>query len=187
MGTHADAFSFIEYDDFVCMHNGTDALCNNQIRSVAGMFFKVATKCGVGLVVERRKTIVKNVDFWIARNCACDCEALLLATRNIRTALCDMSVVVFVHFFNKAFCLSDFDSLLDCFFALFAAAVIAVSDVARNGTIKHYGLLWYVANAVVKRFLFVVANIYAVDKNFAIGCVVKTWNEINERRFAGAS
>ena len=107
--------SFIQYQNLLCVQNRTDSLCYNNYGTVCYILAKCPTKRSIRLEIQCRKTIIKNTDLRILSDCSCNCQSLFLSTGNIRTALCNRTVIVFFLGINKLCRLCYFRCTFDLF------------------------------------------------------------------------
>jgi hypothetical protein len=71
--------TILQNDDAICVKDGAHPLSDDQDRAVGGLFEKSFSQSGIGSVIERGKTVVKNVDRGILDQRTGDRQALTLA------------------------------------------------------------------------------------------------------------
>ena len=86
-------FTFVQHNDFVSVHDGIDALTDDEHGFMFGFFGKRRAQFGVSFEIQCRKRIVKNVNIRLNRNSPRNRQALTLTTRNIATALSDFTFI----------------------------------------------------------------------------------------------
>ena len=175
--TLANDFAIVEHDDAVGVHNGADALRNDEFRGILRFLFERVTYGTVGFEVERGEGIVEDQDFRMTVDGACDRQTLLLPARNVGTALRNAGIVLLLLFVD------EFRRLRDVACAAHGVVVavrISVRDVAGDRSLEQERLLRHVADLVAQGLQVVVAHVHAAKRQLAAGHVVQTRDELHE-------
>ena len=101
VGALAHQPALVQHKDLVRVQHGGDALCHNDHGGVVGLCLQSAAQGYIGLVVQRREAVVKQIDLGIFGNCPGNGKPLLLAARYVGAALCDGALVALRLCFNK--------------------------------------------------------------------------------------
>ncbi len=89
MGALADDAALIQHQDLVRVQHGGDALRHNNDCGVVSFSFQRTAQRHVGLVVQRREAVVKQIDLRVLGNGAGNRKALLLPAGDVAAALGD--------------------------------------------------------------------------------------------------
>ena len=92
MGALADDAPLIQHQDLVRVQHGGDALRHNNDRGVVGFSLQRTAQRHVGLVVQRREAVVKQIDLRVLGNGAGNRKALLLPAGDVAAALGNRAV-----------------------------------------------------------------------------------------------
>ena len=92
MGALADDAPLIQHQDLVRVQHGGDALRHNNDRGVVGFSLQRTAQRHVGLVVQRREAVIKQIDLRVLGNGAGNRKALLLPTGDVAAALGNRAV-----------------------------------------------------------------------------------------------
>ena len=122
--------ALVEYDYLVGPHDGGNALGNDDLGLAGETLRKRISERCIGLVVERRKTVVEQQRPSIDRKGAGDGQALALAARYVRTALGNLSLEPLFFRFDELARLRNIYCLAN---ALIRKVILAVTDVGPDG------------------------------------------------------
>ena len=95
-----------------------------------------------------------------------------------------MFAVLVGHFFDKLGAMRDLCRRNHLLVRRFRSAVVAVSDIAFYVAAEKHRPLRNVTEFVVKRLYFIILYVYAVYEYFALGCVKKSGDEIDNGAFS---
>src|SRR5271165_2688996 len=63
----------------------------------------------------------------------------------------------------------------------------AITDIIVDGSCEQHGLLWHKTDLRAQMLLRHLAGLYTVNQNLSTINVVKTWDQVDQGRFARAS
>ena len=158
------------------MGDGDDGLALHELfEGVDDEFF--------GFAVERGGGLVEQEDGAVADHDAGDADALALAAGEGRAAIADQGVVAERHGHDEVVGVGELGGRDDLFLRRVGAAE---GDVLEDGSAKEDGVLQDVADLVAQMLEFVVADVLAVDVDFAGLHVVEARDEADDGGFSAA-
>ena len=178
-----DHLTVIQYDDLVSVHNGTDALCDDDASGIGELLCDTASDSLVGLIVERRERVVEDQDLRLGRDRSRDTESLLLTAGEVRTALSDRRLVLVSLLHDKAVSVRDLSRPSD---VLEGHVGILERDIVFDVALEEEASLGSVTDAVSQILLENILDVDAVDEDFASSTVGHTRDHVDDRGFTAA-
>ena len=179
----ADHFAMVENDDLVGVHDGADALGDDDAGRVGKFFGDAATDRFVGLVVEGREGVIKDEDLRFGSDGPGDAKALLLAAGEVAAALGDFGIIAVALAHDEAIGIGDFGGPAD---VLEGHVRILEGDVLFDVALEEESALRGIADAVAEVFLQDILDVDAVDEDFAAGAIGHTGNHVDDGGLARA-
>ena len=181
MGDEAADLAFVEDEDAVAVLHAGDALRDDDFREVGEVFPEGALDGGVGGGVAGAGAVVEYEDTGFLQQRPGDAEALLLPTGDIRATLLDAGVVALRHLVDELIGAGHAAGFL----ALLKGGVgIAPAEVVEDGAGEEHVFLEDDGDGVAKGVEVVLAHVATAYHDTALGDVVETAHEVDERRFA---
>ena len=160
------------------MQYGRDALRHDDDGGAAGLSLERAAQGYIGLVVQRREAVIKQIDLRVLGNGARNRKALLLPARDIAAALCDGAGKALRLGGNEIGSLCDLSGLLHIGIGDVVAAEL---EVGVDRAAEQHTLLGHIAKAVVQLRLGQLAYIHTADGHTACRCIVKARDQVEQR------
>ena len=183
MGTFADDAAIIQNDDLFGILDGGDTLRNDQQGTGAGVGLERLAQCRIRLVIQRRETVVEDVNGSLLDQGACDGQALFLPAGYVHAALGHLRLHPLRLGVDELTCLGDIGGQLQF---LITGVLIAVEQVGLDRTGEQVALLRYEADAVAQFVLAHLPDIHAINLDGAITHLVKARDQADDRGFARA-
>ena len=130
MRPHARNATLVKNDDLVGMHDGCNALRDDDDGFAAHARMKSTAQRSIGLVVKGREAVVEQVSTGVGCQGAGNGEPLTLTTRHVAAALGDKRIDALVLRLYELGCLRDIGRLEQ---RVVARALRAVSDIRADG------------------------------------------------------
>ena len=156
-------------DDAVCILHRADALGNDELGRVGQVACQSCANLGVGLGVDGAGGVVKNQDPGATQQSAGDAQALLLATRDVGTALLNPGVVALGEAVDKLVGAGQVRGLADL---LVGGVRIAPAQVLGDRAAKQHVFLQHHGDLVAQRVQVVIAHVHAAYAHGALGGVI---------------
>ena len=149
-----DDLAAIEHDDVVGMHDGGEAMRDDEARALARHAFERVLDLALGMAVERRGRLVEHQDRRRLQDGAGDRHALLLAAGEFQAALADQRVVALRQRHDEVVDLGEPRRLAHLGLARIG---FAVADVVFDRVVEQHGILRHHADRRPERGLRHVA------------------------------
>ena len=183
MGAAVDDLAVIHDEDHVRVHDGGNALGDDDLRGLGDVGLEARTNQRVGLRVDGAGGVVEDEDLRLLEKGAGDAQSLLLAAGDVGAALLDMCLISLGEGFNKIICLRQFAGFNQL---LVRGVFVAPAQVLGDGAGEEQVFLQHHGHGVSERVGVVLAHVHAADLHAALGHVVEPRNELDEGRLARA-
>lgn len=170
------------HDDLIGVLNAGYPLCDDDRRHSVQIFFQPFSDKRVGFGIDRAGGIVEDQHFRFLQQRTGDAEPLTLTAADIGAALFDERIVLLLKPLDKGIRLSDSASLDDL---LVARILISPAQILFDRSAEKNVLLQDHRHAVSQRLDVVFPDRMTAEKHFAFARIVKTRNQVDQRRFAG--
>ena len=164
--------------DPVAVFHAGDPLRDDQLGSVRDLFDESLADLCVGSRVDSACAVVKDEDLRLFQERSRDTQPLLLTARYVRAALLDPGVVSFRHLLYEFIGTGHFAGPYAVFFR---GVFIAPAEIIKNGPAEKDVLLQYYGDLVSEYFQIVVTHVDPSDKYSALGHIVQTADQIDQR------
>ena len=178
-----DHLTVIQYDDLIRVHNGADALSDDDSCGIGELLRDTASDCFIGSVVESREGVVEDQDLRLGSDRSRDTESLLLTAGEVRAALSNGRFVLVSLAHNEAVCIGDLSRPSDVLESHFA---ILEGDILFDVALEEEASLGCVADAVSQILLENVLDVDAVNEDLAARTVSHTRDHVDDRGLAAA-
>ena len=89
MVADAGYFTLVQHNNFISQENCINPLSDDDDSFLSYFSRQGLAQSRVSFEIKSRKTVIKNINFWLFDNCPGDRKPLLLAAGNIGAALTD--------------------------------------------------------------------------------------------------
>ena len=165
------------------MYNRRKPMGDHQRRAPLRNAFERRLDLAFRKRVERRCRFVEHEDWRALEDRARDCDALLLAARQLQPALADLRSISLR---QRADEFVDLGVLGGRSYFRLARAVAAIADIIGDRIVEQHRILRHHADGFAQRSLRDLADILAIDGDAARRGFIEAEQQPRDRRFAGA-
>src|ERR1700730_1505705 len=177
-----DYLAAFQHQDLIRTANRRKAVSNNESGAAPTQRLQSILDQRFALTVEARRSLVKNQDFRLGKNCASNRHALALSARQLHAALADDGVITIGKTVDKLLAMSNAAGFDD----LFARGVrVSEANVLRDSAVKQEVILEYHAELTAIVFQTNPGKVATIHVYVALQRTIKGHHQTNQRATPG--